>query len=89
MPAKKTTATPLFACEITPTGVIGARAAMERDEVEVLYTRTLPAGALAPSLAAENIIQREVVREAVLGVLEATGRARATLSRWSRTPPAG
>jgi type IV pilus assembly protein PilM len=46
---------------------------MERDEVEVLYTRTLPAGALAPSLAAENVIQREVVREAVLGVLEATG----------------
>jgi type IV pilus assembly protein PilM len=75
--AKKTTVTPLFACEITPTGVIGGRAGAARDEIEVLYTRSLPPGALVPSLATENIVQRDVLREAVLAVLEAIGaRAR-------------
>jgi len=73
MAQSKKSAAPLFACEITPQMVIGARADAARNEVELLYTRNLPAGALAPSLAAENILQREAVSEAVLAVLEAIG----------------
>jgi len=64
---------PAYACEITPMAVIGARANATRKEVEVLCTRNLPAGAVMPSLTAENIAQRDILREAVGNVLEAIG----------------
>jgi type IV pilus assembly protein PilM len=70
---KRTAVGPMFACEITPTAVIGARASATCDAVELLSTRTLPAGALVSSLVTENILQREVVKEAAGKVLEAIG----------------
>jgi type IV pilus assembly protein PilM len=63
----------MFACEITPTEVIGARAAATSGGVEQVSVRPLPAAALVPSLLTENILQREAVKEAVHGVLEAIG----------------
>jgi type IV pilus assembly protein PilM len=63
----------MFACEITPTAVIGARAAASGGAMEQLSTRSLPTGALVPSLLTENILQREVVKEALGKVLEAIG----------------
>jgi type IV pilus assembly protein PilM len=63
----------MFACEITPTAVIGARAAASGGGVEQVSTRSLPAAALVPSLGTENILQREVVKDAVGAVLEAIG----------------
>lgn len=69
----KTGSGPVFACEITPTSVIAARANVARSEIEALHSRTLPEGALVPALATENIVQREAVREAMAAVLEAVG----------------
>ena len=64
----------MFACEITPTEVIGARAAATlAGRVDQVSVRPLPAAALVPSLLTENILQREAVKEAAHGVLEAIG----------------
>jgi type IV pilus assembly protein PilM len=70
---KRTAVGPMYACEITPTAVIAARAAASNNAVEQVSTRSLPAGALVPSLLTENILQREVVKDAVSQVLEAVG----------------
>ena len=70
---KRTAVGPMVACEITPTAVIGARAAAIGEVVEQVSTRTLPTDALVPSLVTENILQREVVKAAVGKVLEAIG----------------
>ncbi len=71
----------MFACEITPTEVIGARAAATlAGGVEQVSVRPLPAAALVPSLLTENILQREAVKEAVHGVLEAVSAETSELS---------
>jgi len=73
MERKRTAAGPMIACEITPTAVIGARAAATGGGVEMVSVRPLPDAALVPSLTTENLLQRELVKEAVGAVLEAIG----------------
>jgi type IV pilus assembly protein PilM len=73
MERKRTAAGPMIACEITPTAVIGARAAATGGGVEMVSVRSLPDAALVPSLTTENLLQRELVKQAVGAVLEVIG----------------
>jgi type IV pilus assembly protein PilM len=70
---RKLSAIPMFACEITPNGVIGGRRDARGETVELLSSRMFPTGAVVPSLTDDNVVQRETVREAVLAVLETIG----------------
>ena len=77
MATGNTAARPFLACEISADRVIAARAARMRDLVEAHTSRSLPAGAVTPSLGAANITDAPaltaVIAEA-LGTL--AGRSR-------------
>lgn len=65
-----------MACEIAAEGVIAARSG-DGDIIDLSSVRTLPSGALAPSLTAANVVNRELVRRAVQEALApVTNRSR-------------
>lgn len=66
-------AAPKIACEISADRVVAARAADREPYVEVYSVRTLPAGAVRPSLTAGNIADRDAVRGAVANALATVG----------------
>lgn len=71
------TTRPRLACEIFSDRVVAGRAAEKRDYVELYTTRTLPGGAVTPSLAAANVADPAALRQAVADALAAvTGRSR-------------
>ena len=63
---------PHTACELTPERVIAARAA-DSSSVDVVSSRTLPQGSLAPNLASANVANAAAVREAISDTLAAVG----------------
>lgn len=68
---------PRIACELAPERVIAARANASGTTIDVLSTRTLPAGALVPGLSGVNVANHSVVRDAVTDALAAVaGRSR-------------
>jgi type IV pilus assembly protein PilM len=68
---------PRIACEIAPERVIAARANEAGTSIDILSTRTLPAGALVPGLAGANVASPAAVRDAVADALAAiSGRGR-------------
>lgn len=68
---------PRVACEIAPERVIAARANDGGTAIDVLSTRTLPAGALVPGLAGSNLVNAAAVRDAVADSLSSvSGRGR-------------
>src|SRR5919108_1553622 len=68
---------PLLACEILADRVLAARAAARRDFVELHTARQLPAGAVNPSLTAQNISDSSAVSAAVADALAGvSGRSR-------------
>ncbi len=68
---------PRIACELAPERVIAARANDAGTSIDVLSSRTLPAGALVPGLSGANIANATAVREAVADSLAAVaGRSR-------------
>src|SRR5882724_483906 len=70
-------ARPRLACEITPDGVIAARASDKMSRVEVFTNRRLGAGAIAPGLNNPNVLDGKSLRTAVSGALAAvSGKAR-------------
>jgi len=71
------TTRPRLACEITPEGVIAARASDKTPRVEVFTSRRLPEGVLAPGLTGPNIVNGEALRTAINGALSAVaGKSR-------------
>lgn len=70
--ARKRTDRPAISCEITATSVIAART---RDHVTVdaVHARSLPPGAVTPSLTGENIHDHEAVSEAILDAITSVG----------------
>ena len=68
---------PRIACELTPERVIAARAA-DSGAVETVSARSLPAGSLVPGLATPNVVNSDVLSEAISDSLAAVGwRSRA------------
>lgn len=68
---------PRLACEITPDGVIAARAAEKQSRLEVFTARQLKEGVLAPGLNGPNVLNAEALRTALNGALSAVaGKAR-------------
>ena len=65
--------TPKIACEIAADRVVAARAAERQSLVEAFSMRSLPSGALAPSLSAGNVMDRDAVRAAVGNALATVG----------------
>ena len=66
---------PRVACEIAPERVIAARAS-ETGAIDVLSTRTLPAGAIAPGLGTGNVPEAGAVRDAIADSLASVGGGR-------------
>ncbi len=64
---------PSIACEITSTLVAAARVSPHGDAIEIVHSRSLPAGAVTPSLTGTNVVNREAVREAVAETIGAVG----------------
>lgn len=64
---------PRIACEVGANRVVAARAAEHGSLVEVYSTRTLSAGAVAPGLAAGNVVRSDELRLAISDVLAAVG----------------
>ncbi len=64
---------PRVACEIAPERIIAARANDSGTVIDVLSTRTLPAGALVPGLGAANVVNAPAVRDAVVDTLASIG----------------
>lgn len=64
---------PRIACEFAPERVIAARANDSGTTVDVLSTRTIPAGALAPGLAVPNFADGATVRSALTDALASVG----------------
>ncbi len=64
---------PRIACEIAPERVIAARSNEAGTSIDMLSTRTLPAGALVPGLAGTNVASPAAVREAVAEALASRG----------------
>lgn len=62
---------PPFACEITMRAVSGAR--VVKGDIDIVQTRSLPAGVVTPSLHGQNITRPEAVREALSEVLDTIG----------------
>jgi type IV pilus assembly protein PilM len=72
---------PRIACEIAAERVIAARANDAGTAIDVLSTRTLPAGALVPGLGTANVVNASVVRDAVADALNAvSGRSREVIA---------
>jgi type IV pilus assembly protein PilM len=68
---------PRLACEITPEGVIAARAAEKQSRLEVFTARQLNQGVLAPGLGGPNVLNAEALRTALSGALSAVaGKSR-------------
>jgi type IV pilus assembly protein PilM len=62
---------PPFACEVSVGAISAARASTKAGEVEIVQSRTLPPGAVTPSLLGQNLMQPEVVRDAIREVMTA------------------
>jgi type IV pilus assembly protein PilM len=68
---------PRLACEITPDGVIAARASDKMSRVEVFTNRRLAPGTLAPGLNSPNVLDGKGLRTAVSSALAAvSGKSR-------------
>ena len=75
--AKAKVIRPRLACEITPDGIIAARASDKQARVEVFTGRHLKPGAIAPGLNGANVVDAEAVRTALSGALGAVaGKSR-------------
>ncbi len=71
------TTRPRLACEITPEGVIAARASEKSSRLEVFTGRRLNEGVIAPGLNEPNILNAEALRTALNGALGAVaGKSR-------------
>lgn len=74
--AQKTTR-PRLACEITPEGVIAARASEKSPRLEVFTGRRLNEGVIAPGLNVPNVLNPEALRSALNSALSAVaGKSR-------------
>jgi type IV pilus assembly protein PilM len=74
--SQKTTR-PRLACEITPDGVIAARASEKASRLEVFTSRRLGEGVIAPGLNVPNVLNPEALRTALSGALGAVaGKSR-------------
>jgi len=60
---------PRLACEITPDGIIAARASEKQPRLEVFTGRHLKPGAIAPGLSGANVVDAEALRTALSGAL--------------------
>jgi type IV pilus assembly protein PilM len=68
---------PRLACEITPEGILAARASEKQARVEVFTERRLKEGALVPGLNGPNVLDAEALRTALNGALGAVaGKSR-------------
>lgn len=68
---------PRLACEITPEGIIAARASDKQPRLEVFTGRRLQEGVVAPSLNGPNVLNAEVLRSAINSALGAVaGKSR-------------
>lgn len=68
---------PRLACEITPEGVIAARASEKSSRLEVFTGRRLNEGVIAPGLNGPNVLNAEALRTALNGALGAVaGKSR-------------
>ena len=68
---------PRLACEITPDGVIAARASEKMSRVEVFTNRRLAPGTLAPGLNNPNVLDARSLRTAIASALAAvSGKTR-------------
>ncbi|MGC2695422.1 MAG: hypothetical protein WA738_06485 [Candidatus Angelobacter sp.] len=68
---------PRLACEITPEGVIAARASDKSPRLEVFTGRRLNQGIIAPGLNAPNVLDAKALRTALSGALGAVaGKSR-------------
>jgi type IV pilus assembly protein PilM len=68
---------PRLACEITPDGIIAARASEKQPRLEVFTGRSLKQGTLAPGLNGPNVLDAQALRTAVSGALGAVaGKSR-------------
>jgi type IV pilus assembly protein PilM len=71
------TTRPRLACEITPEGVIAARASEKSTRLEVFTGRRLNEGVIAPGLNEPNVLNAEALRTALNGALGAVaGKSR-------------
>jgi type IV pilus assembly protein PilM len=71
------TTRPRLACEITPDGVIAARASDKAPRVEVFTSRRFTEGVVAPGLSGPNIVNGEALRTALNSALTAVaGKSR-------------
>src|ERR1700754_2239733 len=64
---------PRLACEISPQGVVAARAETAASPLSAVARVTLAAGAVAPSLKPGNIVDRVAVVAAIRKTLEDVG----------------
>ncbi|HKR93888.1 MAG TPA: hypothetical protein VJW55_00915, partial [Candidatus Angelobacter sp.] len=68
---------PRLACEITPEGVIAARASEKSSRLEVFTGRRLHEGVVAPGLNGPNVLNAEALRAALSSALGAVaGKSR-------------
>ncbi len=69
MPISRKTIKPRLACEITPTSVIAARANPDASGIALYTARRLGQNVIAPSLAANNVLDAGALRDALGGAL--------------------
>jgi type IV pilus assembly protein PilM len=75
--SSKSTARPLLACEIFADRVVAARSSPARDFVEIHTSRSLPAGAVTPSLTGTNVADSSVLNNVLREALDPiSGRTR-------------
>src|SRR5437588_443590 len=68
---------PRLACEITPEGIIAARASEKQPRLEVFTARQLKEGVLAPGFNGPNVLNPDALRTALSGALGAVaGKSR-------------
>jgi type IV pilus assembly protein PilM len=68
---------PRLACEITPDGIIAARASEKQSRLEVFTGRHLKEGVILPGLNGPNVLDPEALRTALSGALGAVaGKSR-------------
>lgn len=76
-PKLQSSVRPRLACEVLADRVLAARATERRDLVEAHTARPLPAGALAPSLTASNVLDSNSLVKAIEDALgSVSGRSR-------------
>ncbi|HUO60296.1 MAG TPA: hypothetical protein VMU24_06475 [Candidatus Acidoferrales bacterium] len=64
-------ARPLIACEVTSHGVAAARVNHRSGALESMHSRSLPEGAVVPSLTTANVINSDVLRSAIADTVTA------------------